>query len=241
MAPMNTTAPMNIEIWSDIACPWCWVGKKNLEAALEGFDHEVRVEWRAFELHPQAPATPPQPVDYAGRLATKYGMPRHDAQAFIDRMSEAGRAVGIDFRFDRIRPCNTFRAHRLLAWAKTLGQQSPLKERLFLAYMTEGADLNDVGTLAELAAEVGLDAEEAAGALRTDSYADEVRADQARARDLGITGVPFFVFAPGLVASGAQPPATLRGALAQARQLTTPEPSSASTPTPDVCGPDGCE
>ena len=234
--------PMNVEIWSDIACPWCWVGKKNLELALADFDHEVRIEWRAFELNPQAPATPAQPVDYAERLATKYGMPRRDAQAFIDRMTEAGRGVGVDFRFDRIRPCNTFRAHRLLAWAKTLGRQNVLKERLFLAYMTRGSDLNDLGTLGELAVEAGLDAEEATGVLVTEAFTDEVRSDQARARKLGITGVPFFVFGPGLVASGAQPPAMLRGALGQALLLREPEPSSSpATVASAVCGPDGCE
>ncbi len=236
---------MQLQIWSDIACPWCWVGKKNLEAALAQFDHPAQVVWRAFELNPEAPATPPQPVDYVGRLASKYGMGRQDAQAFIDRMTQAGKSVGVDFRFDRIRPCNTFQAHRLLAWAHTLGpgRQDALKERFFEAYMHQGLDLNDPDTLSRLASEVGLDADAATAVLGDGSFADEVRADQTTARALGITGVPFFVFGPGIAASGAQPPATLLDALKQAHKLQTTEAAASSTVdgAPGVCGVDGCD
>lgn len=233
---------MKIEIWSDIACPWCWVGKKHIEAALAGFGAEVQVVWRAFELNPLAPTTPAHPVDYVGRLASKYGMGRRDAQAFIDRMTLAGRACGIDFRFDRIRPCNTFNAHRLLAWANMSGHQDALKERLFQAYMNEGMDLNDAPTLRTLAVEVGLDADDAAAVLATDAFRDAVRADEASAQQLGITGAPFFVFGPGVVASGAQPPEKLRNALVHAHSLQVPEQTSASTaePAPGTCGVDGC-
>ena len=210
---------MKIEVWSDVACPWCWVGKKHLEKALADFDTETEVTWRAFELNPQAPATSSEPVDYAARLAAKYRMDRRDAQAFIDRMTEAGRQAGIVFRFDRIRPCNTFKAHQLLAWADSLGHQDALKERLFLAYMNEGHDLNNTTTLGALAAEAGLDTDQAVAVLANGDYADHVRADQGRARELGITGVPFFVLGPGIAASGAQPPDVLLRALSRARDL----------------------
>lgn len=228
---MNNESRKRVEIWSDIACPWCWVGKKNLKAAMAGFEEAVDVVWRAFELNPQAPATAPHPVDYVERLASKYRMSRQEAQAFIDRMTDAGREKGVEMRFDRIRPCNTFNAHRLLSWAREFVLQDALKERMFLAYLNEGQDLADAGTLARLASEVGLKADEAAAVLASEAHRDEVLADQRRARELGITGVPFFLFGPGLTAAGAQPPAVLRNALLSAPSV---EVSSES------CAVDGC-
>lgn len=233
---------MELQVWSDIACPWCWVGKKHLEAALTELGNDVEVVWRAFELNPAAPATPPRAVDYAERLAAKYGMGRPQAQAFIDRMTQAGAEAGVDMRFDRIRPCNTFNAHRLLAWARSLGHQDALKERLFKAYLNEGLDLSDVNTLSRLASKVGLDLDDAAAVLGTDAFSDDVRSDQAEARRLGIQGVPFFYFGPGIVASGAQPPEVLRGAYleAQRRQAAESNTSPADSAAP-VCGVDGCD
>lgn len=233
---------MQLQIWSDIACPWCWVGKKHMEAAMASFDGDVQVVWRAFELNPHAPATSPESVDYAERLASKYGMSRQDAQGFIDRMTQAGRNVGAEFRFDRIRPGNTFNAHRLLAWAHGLGRQDALKERMFKAYMNEGRDLNDTATLSRLAADVGLDADDAAAVLTNGSFADAVRADQADARELGITGVPFFVFGPGIAASGAQPPDVLRDALEHAHKIHgAADTAAAADAAAGSCGVDGCD
>ena len=240
---MSTEQPIQkIEVWSDIACPWCWVGKKHIEAALADFDAEVRVVWRAFELNPQAPATPPYPVDYAEKLAFKYGMSRDQAQAFIDQMTAAGAAQGAEFRFDRIRPSNTFNAHRLLSWAGELGLQNALKERLFLAYMNEGSDVNDTDTLCTLAADVGLNAEEAKEILASGAHSEAVRAEQARAAEMGITGVPFFVFGSGITASGAQPQEVLREALDQACRLDAAQRNQSSTAeiAPGTCGLDGC-
>ncbi len=236
---MKSEPAQKIEVWSDIACPWCWVGKKHIEAALADFDAEVSVVWRAFELNPQAPATPPHPVDYAERLALKYGMSRDQAQAFIDRMTAAGADQGAEFRFDRIRPSNTFNAHRLLSWAGDFDLQNALKERLFLAYMNEGLDVNDADTLCTLAAEVGLNAEDAAEILASDAHSQAVRADKARAAELGITGVPFFVFGPGITASGAQPPEVLREALDHARRLGADQGSTTEA-TSGTCSVDGC-
>lgn len=234
---------MHIDIWSDIACPWCWVGKKHIEQALAAFDRPVKIAWRAFELNPQAPASAPESVDYASRLADKYGMSRQDAEGFMERMVQAGRETGIDFRFDRIRPCNTFNAHRLLAWAYSFERQDPLKERFFQAYMSEGLDLSDPSTLSRLASDVGLDAEEAAAVLATGAFADDVHQDKARASELGINGVPYFVFGSGIAASGAQPPELLLRALRHVHDLQTPEtgPSSEVASAPDTCGVDGCD
>ena len=125
---------VNIEIWSDIACPWRWIGKRSLEAAIASSDHEAVIRWRAFELNPDAPAEAPEAIDYVARLADKYGTSRDEAEGFIARMVEAGRGRGLDIRFDRIRPSNTFDAHRLLAFAYGHDRQTELKENLFRAY-----------------------------------------------------------------------------------------------------------
>ena len=209
---------MLVEVWSDVVCPWCYIGKRHLEQALEGYEHrdEVAVRWRSFELDPSAPAT--REGDYAGRLAAKYGVPRHQAQAMVDSMTARGAGVGVDFRFDRSRPGNTFDAHRLLHLAAERGVQTALKERLFAATFTDGEPIADRDTLVRLASEAGLDADEARAVLASDAYADAVRADERQAAAYGIRGVPFFVVDGTYAASGAQPPEVLREMLEQARQ-----------------------
>ena len=228
-----------IDIWSDIACPWCWVGKRRLEEAVGAFEGEVALTWRAFELDPGAPAEAPEGVDYAGRLAAKYGTGRDEAQAMIDRMVGVGRSVGVEMRFDRIRPTNTFSAHRLLAWAAGLGRQAELEERLFSAYLSEGLAISDPGVLRELAESVGLDSGAAATVLASDAYAEEVREDEARAARLGIRGVPFFVFGNRYGVSGAQPAESLLEAMRGAVEDAEPEP--APSRSAEECGPEGCD
>lgn len=230
---------LRIDVWSDIACPWCYVGKRRLEVALAGFPHRdaVEVVWRAFELDPSAPrelgATPP----YAARLARKYGTGVTEAQAMIDRMTATAAADGLDFHFERIRPGNTFDAHRLLHLARERGLQDALKERLFRAYLCEGEAIGDPAALARLAAEVGLAAEEATAALASERYAREVRADEDEARRLGIRGVPFFVFAGRHAVSGAHPSEALLRALTTAWA----EVQGADEDVEGAaCGPDGC-
>jgi predicted DsbA family dithiol-disulfide isomerase len=197
---------MEIEIWSDVVCPWCYIGKRNLEAALARFEHrdEVSLRWRSFELNPGAPAV----VEgrYVERLARKYGVDVDRAQAMIDRMTGAAAAAGLDVRFGISRPGCTFDAHRLLHLARDRGVQGELKERLFAAMFTEGEPIGDPETLVRLAAEVGLDADEARAVLDGGAYADEVRADEAEARELDVTGVPFFLVDRTVALSGAQPP-----------------------------------
>ncbi len=196
---------MKIEIWSDVVCPWCYIGKRRLEAALSTFAHrdEVEVAWRAFELDPSAPAERPGP--YVDRLARKYGVPVAEAQAMIDQMTAAAADEGLVFRFDIARPGSTFDAHRLLHLALGRGRQDALKERLLAATFSEGQPIGDRSALVQLAGEVGLDPEEARAVLDSDAFADEVRADEAIAADLGVSGVPFFVIDRTYAVSGAQP------------------------------------
>src|SRR5580704_10071179 len=186
---------MKVEIFSDVVCPWCAVGKRRFEDALGRFEHadEVDVVWRAYELDPGAP--PRRQGDYADRLARKYGMSREQAVAANERLTAVAAVEGLDFRFDRAQPGNTFDAHRLLHYARKVGPglQDALKERLFVAYFSEGAAIGDRPTLVRLAGEVGLDPDESAAILAGDRYADEVRADESEAHELGVSGVPFFV------------------------------------------------
>jgi len=196
---------MRIEVWSDIVCPWCYIGKRRLEAALARFEHRRHVEvvWRSFELDPTAPAVHTGP--YVGRLARKYGLPVPEAQALVDGMTRTAAGEGLAFRFDRARPGNTFDAHRLLHLAAERGVQDAAKERLLAATFTEGEPIGDPDTLVRLAAVAGLQAVEARQVLAGDAYAADVRADEQRAARLGITGVPFFVVDERYGVSGAQP------------------------------------
>ena len=207
---------MRVEIWSDIACPWCYVGKRRFEAALREFEHaaDVDVVWRSFELDPGAPRT--REGSQHEHLAAKYGMPVERARAMNERMKGEGEKEGIDFRFDRVRMGNTFDAHRLVHLAAESGKADAMKERLMRAYFTEGEAIGDPDALARLAADVGLDASGAREALAGDAYAAEVRADEERARSFGISGVPFFAIDERHGVSGAQTPDVLLGALRQA-------------------------
>ncbi len=207
---------MRVEVWSDVVCPWCYIGKRRLEDALARFRHgdEIEVVWRSFELDPSAPRT--REGDYATRLAGKYRVPVGEAEAMIDRMTRTGDDAGVDMRFDLARPGNTFDAHRLLHLAADRGVQDRLKERLMAATFTEGQPIGERDTLVRLAAEVGLDEEEARGVLESDAYAAEVRADERQAHAFGIDAVPFFVLDRRLGVPGAQPSDVLLAALEQA-------------------------
>ena len=207
---------MLVEIWSDIACPWCYVGKRRWEQALAGFAHraDVRVTWRSFELDPRAPARHAEPQ--VELLARKYGTSVAQARAMNARMTAEAAKEGLRFDLDRVQVGSTFDAHRLLHEAAAQGRREALVERLFAAYLGEGAALGDHATLARLADEVGLDAAAVQATLAGDRHATAVRDDEAQARRLGITGVPFFVLDGRVGVSGAQPPDVLRGALEHA-------------------------
>jgi predicted DsbA family dithiol-disulfide isomerase len=196
---------MDVEIWSDIACPWCYVGKRRFEAALAAFEHrdEVAVTWRSFELDPAAPVQ--RSVDSATHLAQKYGMSREEALASQRRLAEVAAGDGLDMRADLVQGANTFDAHRLLQLARAHGMQDAMKERLMRAYHTEGERIGDRETLARLAREVGLPEDEARDVLEGDRYASEVRDDERTAMALGIDAVPFFVVDRRMGAAGAHP------------------------------------
>lgn len=230
---------MKVEVWSDVVCPWCYVGKRNLEAALAVFEHadDVEVLWRAFELDQNAPRE--REGRYVDRLARKYGVDRDAAQAMIDRMVSAAAAVGLDFRFDIARPGNTADAHRLLHLASEWGFQGALKERLLRATFTEGEPIGDRATLARLAGDVGLDPAEVEGVLDSDRFLPDVRADQARAVSLDVHGVPFFLVDGRFAIGGAQPPRILLRVLENAwasRDEAVLDPATAAP----LCDDDVC-
>ncbi len=228
---------MHVEIWSDIACPWCYVGKRRFEAALAAYEHrdEVTVTWRSFELDPAAPAE--RRVDGATHLAEKYGTSRDEALAMQARMTEAAARDGLDFRFDIARGGNTFDAHRLIHLAAAHGAQDAMKERLMRAYLSEGELISDAGTLERLAREVGLPQDEVRDVLATDRYATEVRDDERTAARLGIHAVPFFVVDRAIGASGAHPPEQPVELLRQARAQNPPIAVAAAAS--DTCNADG--
>lgn len=212
---------MQVEIFSDVACPWCAIGKRRFEAALAQFEHhdEVDVRWRSFELDPSAPARKDGPYDQL--LADKYGTSREQAQAMIEQMTATAADDGLAFRFDLIRPGTTFDAHRLLHLAADRGLQDALKERLLTAYLGEGAAIGDRAVLAELAEQAGLERAEVTRVLDGEAYAGAVRADEREAVQLGIRGVPFFVLDRRLGLSGAQPVATILEALRRVQRERT--------------------
>lgn len=226
---------MQVEIWSDVVCPWCAIGKRRFEAALAGFEHreDVDVRWRSFELDPAAPRSVPGGATQ--RLADKYGVSLEQARAMQQRVVDAGAGDGLSFRFDSAKPGSTVDAHRLLHLAAERGVQGAVKERLLRAYFTEGEPIADAPTLVRLAGEAGLDPAEAAAVLDSDAYTAEVRADQAEARALGIQGVPFFVLDRKYGVSGAQPAEVLLEVLRQAWAAAHPLPVVAAGGQGEVC------
>jgi predicted DsbA family dithiol-disulfide isomerase len=200
---------VDVEIWSDVACPWCYVGKRRFEAALARFEHgeQVRVSWRSFELDPEAPHE--REGDRAERLAEKYGMTVEQAREAEQRLTAVAAEEALDFRFDIARSGSTFDAHRIVHLAGEHGLEDAMKERLLHGYFTEGELMADRDTLTRLAVEVGLDEREVADTLAGDRFAAQVREDERTARELGIAAVPTFVVERKLGVSGAQSPETL--------------------------------
>ncbi len=207
---------MNVEIWSDVVCPWCYIGKRRFETALGQFAHrdEVVVVWRSFELDPHAERLVPGTLNEL--LARKKGGTPEQAAAMSAQITALAATEGLEYHLDQARSGNTFDAHRLLHLAAEQGRQGALKERLMRAYFTEGRPIGEAATLVALAAEVGIAAAEAAAVLAGDAYAAEVRADERRAAALGITGVPFVVVDGRYGVSGAQPPQVFLNVLEQA-------------------------
>jgi predicted DsbA family dithiol-disulfide isomerase len=193
---------VKIEIWSDVVCPWCYIGKRRLEHALGDFEHadEVEIAWRSFQLNPDTP--PGTAVPTKEYLVKRFGP---QASQMTGRVAALGRDEGLDLNFDTSLTVNTLDAHRLLHLAADLGVGDAAKERLLRAHFTEGADLSDPETLVRLAGEAGVDADRAREVLAGTEYADAVRADIELAQAFGATGVPFFVIDRKYGISGAQP------------------------------------
>ncbi|MCI1788526.1 MAG: DsbA family oxidoreductase [Actinomyces sp.] len=196
---------IKVDIWSDVMCPFCYMGDALLEQALAAFEHRdaVDIEYHSFLLQPDLPVDTALKMD--DFLATTKGFPREQAAAMNAQVAARGKQVGLDYRFDLAIATNTRRAHELSHFAKREGRQHEMIQRLFRAYFTEGANVGDRGILADLAAEIGLDREAAAASLATGEFAAAVEADIQAAGRLGIQGVPFFVFDGKYAVSGAQP------------------------------------
>lgn len=207
---------MRIEVWSDIVCPWCYIGKRRLERALADFEHadEVEILWRSFQLDPTFPQGVSEPV--YDSLAKKMNAPREQVQAMTEQVQQVAAQEGLRYDFAGGVMVNTFDAHRLTHLAREHGLGDAAHERLMNAQLVQGRVLNDVDTLVELAGEIGLDTERARTVLEGDEYADQVRADIDDARRLGATGVPFFVLDRALGISGAQPLEVFSAALEKA-------------------------
>jgi predicted DsbA family dithiol-disulfide isomerase len=212
----GVSEPISIDIWSDIACPWCYIGKRNLEKGLEAVSGDddvpqVNITFHSFELSPDTP------VDFDGDeidfLAGHKGMPRAQVEQMLSHVTGVAAGAGLEYRFDLLQHTNTVKAHELLHFAKAQGLQHEMEERLMSAYFTEGKHVGRIDDLVELATEVGLDADDAREALESARYLPAVRQDQAQARAYGIQGVPFFVIDGQYGISGAQPPAAFENVL----------------------------
>jgi predicted DsbA family dithiol-disulfide isomerase len=195
---------MIVEIWSDYVCPFCYIGKRRFEAAVQQFEHKdkIQVRYRSFELDPYAERN--SGTDMHGLLAAKYGMSREQAKAMNGNVAKQAEAVGLKYDFDHMIPTNSFDAHRLTHFAAKHGKMSEMTERLFKAYFTDCKHIGDYETLVALAAEVGLDSQETSEMLASGEYTNEVRADEQEGQRLGIHGVPYFVINRQYAVSGAQ-------------------------------------
>lgn len=210
--------PIKIDIWSDIACPWCYIGKRKFEAgsglfAGAGEGRGVEIEYHSFELSPDTP------VEFEGGeadfLAQHKGIAPGQAQQLLDRVTGIAASVGLDYDYDNLKHTNTVLAHEAIHFAKAHGKQLEMKERLLSAYFLEGRHVGKVDELAALGAEIGLDADDLTAALESHEYLDAVREDQRTAAEYGINGVPFFVIDGKYGVSGAQEAQTFAQVLEQ--------------------------
>lgn len=213
---VSVTEPISIDIWSDIACPWCYIGKRNLEKGLDAVSGDedapqVNITFHSFELSPDTP------VDFDGDevdfLAGHKGMPREQVEQMLSHVTGVAEGAGLEYRFDLLQHTNTVKAHELLHFAKAKGLQHEMEERLMSAYFTEGKHVGRIDDLVDLATEVGLNADDTREALVSARHLSDVRQDQAQAQAYGIQGVPFFVIDGQYGISGAQPPAAFENVL----------------------------
>jgi predicted DsbA family dithiol-disulfide isomerase len=230
---------VKIEIWSDVACPWCYIGKRRFESALNSFAHkdQVEVHWRSFQLDPSLPE------HYDGTelayLSERKGMDPAQVRGMFGSVAAQAAAEGLSYDFDKVVVANSFSAHQLIHLAAAHGQADAVKERLLSAHFEHGEDIGSREFLIRTGVEVGIPADKIATALDTEQFADDVREDIAEARSLGISGVPFFVIDRKYGISGAQPAELFREALAEAWRDRQPL-TMVATGGSEACGPDGC-
>lgn len=231
---------MHIDIWSDIACPFCYIGKRHLEQALAQFParDSVELRWHSFELDPNSPREGSR--DPLGELMAKYGKSREEVEAMMDHVTQMGAQAGLQLQLHHTVRTNTFDAHRLLHLASEHGLQNDAKERLLKAYFTESAHLGETDTLVRLLGEVGLPEAAVREVLTSDRYGELVRADEQAAREMGIGGVPFFVFNERYAVSGAQPTSVFLEVLNKV-QAETPAPLQQVAPAAPGCADESCE
>lgn len=219
-APQTTSAtamttPIKVDIWSDVQCPWCYIGKRKFEKGVELFGDNVEVEYHSFELAPDTPVDfEGGPIDY---LSQRKGLPVEQVKEMLTRVTEIARSVGLEYNYDAVHQTNTIKAHELMHFAKAHGKQAQMKERLLSAYFVEGKHVGHVEDLADLAQDVGLERAAALEALASNRYLVDVKADVAQAEAYGISGVPFYVIEGKYGVSGAQDPETFKNVLEQAR------------------------
>lgn len=232
---------MKVEIWSDIMCPFCYIGKRRFEEALAGFPDKdkIEVEWKSFQLNPDLRSQPGK--DVYDHLAEMKGQSRDWSVAMHDQLAQTAKAAGLTYNFDKAVIANSFDAHRLIQLAKKNGLGDAAEERIFHAYFTEGKDVADLNVLQTLGEEIGLNKEEVNKVLHSKEYADAVNNDVHEAQRLNIRGVPFFVLDRKYGVSGAQPAEAFTQALNQAfgewkstQPLQTPDGLNG-----EVCTPDG--
>jgi predicted DsbA family dithiol-disulfide isomerase len=211
-----------VEVWSDVACPWCYIGKRRFERALAGFDgaEDVDVTWRSFQLDPSIPRG--SRLNHDRMLADKYGVSAEQVRVMNDRVVGLAAAEGLDYHFERYITVNTLDAHRMSHLARSQGLGPEMHERLFRAQFVEGEVLDDPDALVRLAVEVGIDEAAARETAGGDAYADAVAGDIREAQLLGVSGVPFFAIDRRFGISGAQPTELFASALEQAREAATP-------------------
>jgi predicted DsbA family dithiol-disulfide isomerase len=220
-----TEGRLRVDIWSDIMCPWCYLGDAALDHALLDFPHadQVDIRYRSFLLRPDLPSD--RPTDLYELISSGRGVSREEIDAGHAMLEERGRALGLDYRFDRAIAINSTSAHRLSHVALDAGVQRAMMQRLFLAYFTEGRNVADYDTLTELGVEVGLDGDQVRGALESGAHLGDVQDDLTLARELGIQGVPFFVFNGKYAVSGGQPVEVFRQTLDTVWGELTPAPA----------------
>ena len=209
------TTPIKVDIWSDVQCPWCYIGKRKFEAGAAEFGGEVQVEYHSFELSPDTPVDfDGSPADY---LSSRKGISLEQVGVMLDRVTAVAASVGLDYDYDHVHQTNTVISHELLHFAKSKGRQLEMKERLLKAYFIDGEHIGRIPDLVEIAAELGFDRAEVTEALESHRYLADVKADVALAREYGIQGVPFFVIDGKYGVSGAQEAETFANVLTQAQ------------------------